>query len=61
MPLVPWTAARLGASDIEAASAPAGMLPVAPVLAEFSRGGLRRGTAVSVSGAVSVATSLTRR
>ncbi|WP_439381597.1 hypothetical protein [Amycolatopsis lexingtonensis] len=53
------TAAQLGAPDAEAASTPAGLLPVTPVLAGFlPGGGLRRGTAMSVSGSTALILAL---
>ncbi|WP_284747663.1 hypothetical protein [Amycolatopsis sp. RTGN1] len=52
------TAAQLGAPDA-AVSAPAGMLPVTPVLAKLlPGGGLRRGTAVSVFGSTALILAL---
>ncbi len=53
------TAAQLGEPTSDAASAPAGMLPVTPVLTELlPGGGLRRGTAVSVSGSTALLLAL---
>lgn len=47
------TAAQLGEPNLDA-SASAGSLPVAPALAKLVPGGLRRGTALSVSGSAAL-------